>query len=419
MFGKHLEFRIRLFNILASFGVFVSLISALVSFFLGESLMECGTYLLFCFISILLIIYSIKTGRYQRCYLITIILIFFIGFPIFFFISGGFYGGMPYFFIFAILFTIFMLEGKRAIVVSALELVLYLSLCIYALKYIPVKAEYLEVGNIFFESVFGFSMVSITLGVCLAIHLQLYNAQQRILDEQNSILAQANKFKIEFLANASHEMRTPLTVTSVNVQTVMDILDDAKDMVGYLEVIKLLRNAQNEIMRLSRMVGGMLTLASMSENVDKQQLNLSQLLQSTVEMLCLNSSKYGNYMKSDIESNLCVFGNADLLMQVVLNILQNAEAHTKNDIITISAKKHSNVIIVTVRDNGVGIPPDILSRVFERGISTGGTGYGLYLCKAVVESHGGEIWIESELGSGTTVYYTLPYYEGQLGGAKI
>lgn len=419
MLGKHLEFRVRLFNILAFFGVFVSLLSAIASFFVGDSPIEYGAYLLFCLISVLLIVYSIQTRRYQRCYLITIILIFFIGFPIFFLMGGGFYGAMPYFFIFAILFTIFMLEGKRAIVVSAFELVLYVSLCIYALTYIPVKPEYLEAGHNFFESVFGFSVVSIALGACLAAHFRLYNAQQRKLDEQNSVLAQANKFKTEFLANASHEMRTPLTVTSVNVQTVMDILDDMEETVKDPEVAKLLQNAQNEIMRLSRMVGGMLTLASMSENTDKQKLDLSQLLQSTVEMLRLNISKHGNSVKTDIESDLCVFGNADLLMQILSNILQNAETHTQNGTMTISAKKLGNVITVTVRDNGAGIPPDLLPRVFERGVSSGGTGYGLHLCKAVVESHGGKIWIESTSGGGTAVYYTLPYYEGQLGGAKI
>ena len=58
-------------------------------------------------------------------------------------------------------------------------------------------------------------------------------------------------------------------------------------------------------------------------------------------------------------------------------------------------------------------------RIFERGVSVGGTGYEMYLCKTVVESHGGKIWIESTSGNGTTVYYTLPYYEGQLGDRQI
>lgn len=418
MFGRHLGLRVRLFNVLASFGVLVSLLSAIASIFTGDSPVEYGLYLIFGFIAVLLIVYSIKTGRYNRCYLITIILIFFIGFPIFFLLGGGFYGAMPFFFIFAILFTIFMLEGRQAIIVSLFELLLYVAVCVYALIYSPVKPEYLEAGHNFFEAVFGFTVVSIALGTCLFAHLRLYNVQQKKLDEQNALLEQTNKFKTEFLANLSHEMRSPLTVTSVNIQTAMDVLEDMGDLVEDPEAAKLLKSAQNEIMRLSRMVGGMLTLASMSESVDKHKLNLSELLQSTAEMLRPGIGKHGSTVKTDIESELYVFGNADLLMQVLSNLLQNARIYTQNGSITVGAKRQGNIITITVQDTGQGISAELLPRVFERGVSTDGTGYGLYLCKTVVESHGGKIWIESMPGDGTTVYYTLPYYEGQIGGTE-
>jgi signal transduction histidine kinase len=72
--------------------------------------------------------------------------------------------------------------------------------------------------------------------------------------------------------------------------------------------------------------------------------------------------------------------------------------------------------LVTVTDTGTGIAAELLPHVFERGVSTGGTGFGLYLCKTVVESHGGRIWIESTPGSGTTTRFALPTYEGQFGG---
>ncbi|MDR2939973.1 MAG: HAMP domain-containing histidine kinase [Clostridiales bacterium] len=224
--------------------------------------------------------------------------------------------------------------------------------------------------------------------------------------------------KTEFLSNASHEMRTPLTVISVNVQTVMDILDDMGNSVNDPETNELLQTAQNEIMRLSRMVGGMLTLASMSENTERRELNLSWLLENGVETLRLNLSRRGNVIETDIERALTVFGNADLLTQALTNILQNAGANTENGTIRVSAKRGRGEITITIRDTGSGIPPEILPHVFERGVSTGGTGFGLYLCKTVIESHGGNVWIESGPGEGTAVYYTLPAYEGQFGGEK-
>jgi signal transduction histidine kinase len=247
----------------------------------------------------------------------------------------------------------------------------------------------------------------------------MYNQQQKKLCEQNALLEHVNQFKTEFLANTSHEMRTPLTVTSVNVQTVMDILDDMGETVKDPDAVKLLQSAQNEIMRLSRMVGGMLTLASIAENTNREKLDFSSLLQSGVETMRLKIVNHGSTVVAVIEPGLCVFGNADLLMQVLLNVLQNADAHTENGRLIVRAAREGNVITVAVQDTGTGISPEFLPYIFDRGVSKGGTGYGLYLCKTLVESHGGKIWITSTLGIGTTVYYTLPYYEGQLGEVKL
>jgi signal transduction histidine kinase len=154
-------------------------------------------------------------------------------------------------------------------------------------------------------------------------------------------------------------MRTPLTVVSVNVQTVMEILED------------------------------------MSEKTDKHKLDLTSLLKSGIEIYRLNLENRGNTIESHIEPRLFVFGNADLLSQILSNILHNARRYTKNGTITISAERKGNEITVCVKDTGTGILPEMLPRVFERGVSTGGTGFVLYLCKTVVESHGGKIWIES------------------------
>ena len=131
-------------------------------------------------------------------------------------------------------------------------------------------------------------------------------------------------------------------------------------------------------------------------------------------MLRLSLQKNGNTLNTSIEPSLSVFGSADLLAQVLTNILQNAGQHTGNGTIALSAKKTSRTITVTVSDTGTGISGEMLPNVFERGVSDGGTGFGLYLCKTVLESHGGSIWIESRQGNGTAVYFSLPVYEGQL-----
>ena len=129
LFSPTLDFRVRLFNILALGGTVISLIMAFLS--LGTS--SWGNVLInFALVAISgrLFLYSYYSGKYQRCYLITIVVIFLIVFPVMFFTSGGYRGGMPAFFVFAIIFTVLMLEKRRALIVSLLEILLYMGLCL-------------------------------------------------------------------------------------------------------------------------------------------------------------------------------------------------------------------------------------------------------------------------------------------------
>ena len=414
--NRRLDFRVRLFNILAMAGVVVSLVSAIVSAAMGEKLQNAAVYLLFGLLAAALLWYSSKSGRYQMCYMMTIITIFLIGFPFFFFNNGGYYGTIPYFFIFAFVFTAFMLEGKKAVLMVGVEMLLYIGLCLYAYFFFIPEAFYISSRNVMITSVFGFVVVGLALSIVMLLQFRLYNKQQKKLDEQNHILERVSRAKTEFLSNTSHEMRTPLTVISVNVQTVAEILEDMDEAVKDSEAAELLQNAQQEIMRLARMVGGTLTLAAMSENTDKQAVDFSTLLRSSKEMFSLHLQKRGNTLTAEIAGGLTVFGNADLLAQVVANLLQNAATHTQQGEVSLRAEKSGHEVLVMVKDTGSGISAELLPHVFERGVSTDGTGFGLYLCKTVVESHGGRIWIESASGSGTTVTLALPTYEGQFGG---
>ncbi|OCN05269.1 hypothetical protein A4S06_09180 [Erysipelotrichaceae bacterium MTC7] len=415
-FAAELEFRVKLFHVLAMGGALLSFVMCVLVIVNYSDHMTIVVNALSTLLSCALLLYSYRSGKYQLCYMITIVGIFLGLFPFLFFASGGYHSGMPVFFIFAIVFTIFMLEGKKAIGFSILEMILYVTLCITAYLHPEWVTPFASEEDALVDIIISLVAVSLVLGVCLYTHFCMYNAQQKKLDAQNAVLAQANKMKTEFLANASHEMRTPLTVTSVNVQTVIEMLAEMDHKIDDPEVDTLLHNAQSEIMRMSRMVTGMLNLASVSENTERQKLDFTSLMHNTMEMMHMSLVKKGIAVTVDIAPDLWIFGNADLMAQVLTNLLQNALAHTKGGSLQVQANKEANFITVTVKDTGSGIAPEILPDVFERGVTTNGTGYGLYLCKTVVESHGGEIWMESKLGVGTTVYYKLPVYEGQLGG---
>lgn len=418
-FGPDLDFRVRLFNVLAMGGTVISLAMALVGIAINTGLGNIAVNFISAVLSYALLCYSQRTGRYQLCYLITIAAIFLCLFPVMFFTAGGYHSGMPSFFVFAVAFTILMLEGKKAVVISALEILLYLTICLIAFRYPEMVKAWDTEQDLLTDVMVGFVSVSAVLGTMLYLHFKLYSEQQKKLDEQNHILERTSRAKTEFLSNTSHEMRTPLTVISVNIQTVAEILEDMGEAVKDGEATELLQNAQQEIMRLARMVGGTLTLAAMSENTDKQAVDFSTLLRSSAEMFSLHLQKQGNTLTTEITGGLTVFGNADLLAQVVANLLQNAATHTRQGEVTLRAGKEGHEVLVTVKDTGDGISAELLPRLFERGVSTGGTGFGLYLCKTVVESHGGRIWIESTPGNGTTVTFALPTYEGQFGGERV
>lgn len=415
-FGNALDLRVRIFNVLALAGCMVSLVEGLVNLFSGAGAIETLSVLATAVLSAGLMVYAQRTQKYKRCYLVTILVIFIGLFGYLFFQMGGYHGGAPLLFVFSVVFTVFMLEGRIMLLVTALELALYSAIYIYAYLWPDSVVALATERAYFINHLTDFLMVSMALGTTMYAQVHLYRAQQKRVDEQNAVLAQVNQAKTQFLANTSHEMRTPLTVISVNIQTVMGLLRRMDSVTEDREAQNLLKDAQAEIMRLSRMVEGTLSLNALADSTEKNKTDFSALLGNTAEMIRLLLAKQGNELVAEIPNALTVFGNADLLSQVIINLLQNANTHTENGIIKLQAVHSGGEITITVSDNGSGISPALLPRIFERGVSAGGTGFGLFLCKAVVESHGGVIQIESIEGNGTAVTFSLPIYQGQFGG---
>lgn len=223
--------------------------------------------------------------------------------------------------------------------------------------------------------------------------------------------------QMDFVANVSHELKTPLTTIKSYTETLLaGQVDDRETENQFLGII------DTEADRMNRLVKDLLQLSRLDydqEKWNKKESNLIILLKSAVtkvEMTAKNKSQHLNCIFDDSQKVMAVI-DKDRIEQVLMNILSNAIKYTQEggriDIDALQAGKDAQLIVA---DNGIGIPEKELSRVFERFFrvdkarsrAMGGTGLGLSISKQIIEEHNGSIEIESKEGKGTRVTITLP-----------
>lgn len=244
------------------------------------------------------------------------------------------------------------------------------------------------------------------------------DAEQK-LEAEKTALESLNRLKTEFLGNVSHELKTPLTVMSGYAQTTKQLAQNPDTLEGG-EVSRRMTLISSEAERLSLMVGQILDVTRMEEGrmvMEPVRGYVNEIIHIAVETYYPILNKNQNRLELRMESGLpAVYADPARISQVVVNLISNAVRFTSNGLITVSAKQEDTNVLICVSDTGVGIAAERLAHIFERysckqksgGGQDTGTGLGLYICKHIVEQHGGTIWIESEEGHGTSVFFTLP-----------
>jgi signal transduction histidine kinase len=230
----------------------------------------------------------------------------------------------------------------------------------------------------------------------------------------------------DFVANVSHELKTPLTSIQGYSQAILDGTAADPEMVGRSVSI-----IHDEAERMSRMVTELLDLARIESGqavMRREPLNPKPLLENIIEGFHLRAEEAKVSLTSQIDDLPSVVGDGDRLAQVFANLLDNAIKHTPaGGKVMVAAKlvtpsgvqKHrktaSQSIEVAVSDSGAGIPPEDLTRVFERfyqvdksRVHTGSVGLGLAIAREIVEAHSGTIKAESIVGLGTRFVVVLP-----------
>lgn len=219
----------------------------------------------------------------------------------------------------------------------------------------------------------------------------------------------------DFVANVSHELKTPLTAIRGYVETLMEgALDDKKHALEFLGVI----HAQSK--RLDNIISDLLKLSSLESyavEVNKSEVRLKDLGDSLIAGLDSVFRAKKASVSNTIPAGLAVKADPEKLGQVFVNLLDNAvKFSAENAKVEISAVELPESVKVTVKDSGIGIPQEHLTRVFERfyradkarSREMGGTGLGLSIVKHVIDLHGGSVGVESAEGRGSEFWFTLP-----------
>lgn len=216
----------------------------------------------------------------------------------------------------------------------------------------------------------------------------------------------------DFVANASHELKTPLTAIRGFAETLLE--DDPPEEVRK----KWLASIRSNALRLQRLVEDLLDLSRLESGgwvARRETMDLGSLCEVVFEDLSTVAGERG--VTLSLSGEALVVADKQGLEQVVKNLLENSIRYSPDgEVITVQIQESTAFARVAVSDLGPGIPKWALPRIFERFFRVdparsrrdGGTGLGLAIVRHLVGAMGGEVWAESELGSGTTVYFTLP-----------
>jgi signal transduction histidine kinase/HAMP domain-containing protein len=248
---------------------------------------------------------------------------------------------------------------------------------------------------------------------------QLYREQEHVAQE----LERTDLMKSQFLASMSHELRTPLNAIINFTQLIAmgvagPVTEEQLSMLNTsLSSSQHLLQLINDVLDIGKIQAGRLSLYI------EEDVNLNDEIKAVVDMAEPLLQKQNAALEQpirfiqDIDDDLPLIAcDRRRIRQVLLNLLSNAIKFTAQGSITLSAKNKGEEFVFAVMDTGPGIPPEMQERVFEPFIQstddvkhTQGTGLGLPISRSLVQAHGGDLWMESAIGDGTTFFFTLPF----------
>lgn len=220
----------------------------------------------------------------------------------------------------------------------------------------------------------------------------------------------------EFVANVSHELRTPLTTMRSYLEALADgAWQDEEIAPNFLEVTR------TETERMIRLVNDLLTLSKMDSTdyrMKMEWVNFVDFFNRIIDRFEVAKNQNVTFKRKLPEHAIFVEADEDKMTQVLYNVISNALKYSpEGGQVTFSIKEKQDTIVVSISDQGMGIPKESIGKIFDRFYRVdkartrkmGGTGLGLAIAKEIVIGHGGNIWATSQEGKGTTISFSLPF----------
>ena len=273
---------------------------------------------------------------------------------------------------------------------------------IEALKKAP--SEYGQIGNLF----------------------EQYVHQKEELKLAKEAAIKSDKLKSAFLANMSHEIRTPMNA----IIGFSDLLGKEKDKVKQSEFIKIIQNSGDSLLKLINEIINLSKIEADDIDIDNTEFNLHELFIELKEIYStelLVRNKPDITIDYELQDNLkIIFADYIRIKQVLSNLLSNAVKFTTQGNIRFNCKKENNEIVFRVSDTGTGIPIIDQEKIFDRFVkfdydylNNEGTGIGLSIVEKIVHKMGGKIWLDSQQGTGSNFFISIPFIETSLSPKQI
>ncbi|ADQ06970.1 integral membrane sensor signal transduction histidine kinase [Caldicellulosiruptor hydrothermalis 108] len=230
-----------------------------------------------------------------------------------------------------------------------------------------------------------------------------------------TFLKKLERIRSDFVANVSHELKTPLTSIKGFVETLKDGAIDDKDV-----AIKFLNIIEVEVERLVRLINDLLYLSEIENAampILEEKVVVKEVVLEIIELLKIKAEKKNIQLDVKVQEGLEMNIYRDWLKQIFINLIDNAIVYNKeNGKVWVTVEKSNSIVVIKVTDTGIGIPKKEIERIFERfyrvdkgrSRKLGGTGLGLSIVKHIVKLYGGKVWVESQEGIGSEFTVTIP-----------